>query len=89
LFEPWRVQHYAWLFAATIVYLSVGKYAGQAQSEWGGRIKIPLSEITWDQVAALSHGRRLSAKITGRSPKGGPALASVQLLSPGWMSTSA
>jgi hypothetical protein len=70
--------------AARFVYLSVGKYAGQAGSEWGGRVKVPLDGLGWDQIKALSPGARLAARITGQSPKGGPALASVRLLPPGW-----
>jgi Family of unknown function (DUF5990) len=70
---------------ARFVYLCVGKYAGQADSEWGGRVKVPLSDLAWAQIEALAPGGRLAARIAGRSPKGGPALASVRLLPPGWV----
>jgi hypothetical protein len=66
------------------VYLAVGTYAGQRASSWGGRIKVPLSGLSWKQLEALAPGQRLVAKVPGRSPKGGPALASVQLSAPGW-----
>lgn len=69
---------------ARFVYLAVGRHAGQTDAEWGGRIKVPLDGLDWDQIAALPSGHRLVARITGRSPKGGPALASVKLLAPGW-----
>jgi hypothetical protein len=69
---------------ARFVYLPLGRYAGQADSEWAGRVKVPLGDIAWDQVEALAPGARLAARIPGRSPKGGPALASTQLLPPGW-----
>jgi hypothetical protein len=69
---------------ARFVYLSVGKYAGQTDAQWTGRIKVPLDGLGWDQVQALTPGAGLSARIPGRSPKGGPALASVRLLPPGW-----
>jgi hypothetical protein len=69
---------------ARFVYLPLGRYAGQANSEWGGRVKVPLDGLGWDQITALSPGARLAARITGRSPKGGPALASTPLLPPGW-----
>jgi hypothetical protein len=69
---------------ARFVYLPLGRYAGQAASEWAGRVKVPLGDIGWDQIAALSPGARLAARIPGRSPKGGPALASVRLSPPGW-----
>jgi hypothetical protein len=70
------------------VYLSVGRYAGQADSAWAGRVKVPLVGLGWDQIKALSSGARLAARIAGRSPKGGPALASVRLLPPGWTPSS-
>jgi hypothetical protein len=70
--------------AARFVYLAVGRYAGQADSEWGGRVKVPLDGIGWDAIEALPSGGRLVARIPGQSPKGGPALASMRLLPPGW-----
>jgi len=70
--------------AARFVYLAVGRYAGDAASEWGGRVKVPLGGLGWDEIERLSHGGRLVARILGQAPKGGPALASVQLLPPGW-----
>jgi len=70
--------------AARFVYLSVGRYADQAASEWGGRVKVPLSGIAWEVIEAKPPGARLVALISGRSPQGGPALASVRLLPPGW-----
>lgn len=69
---------------ARFVYLVVGTSAGQAASRWGGRVKVPLAGLSWEQVEALPPGRRLVAQIAGRSAKGGPALASVKLLAPGW-----
>ena len=70
---------------ARFVYLCVGRYAGQADSPFAGRVKVPLSDLTWDQITALPPGGRLGARIPGRSPKGGPLLASVCLLPPGWV----
>ena len=69
---------------ARFVYLPVGRHAGQTDSEWGGRVKVPLSGLGLEQIEALALGERLAARITGRSPKGGPALASMRLLPPGW-----
>ncbi len=71
---------------ARFVYLSVGRYAGQADSAWAGRVKVPLADISWADVEGLDPGAgRLTARVAGRSPKGGPALASVRLLPPGWV----
>lgn len=70
--------------AARFVYLPLCRYAGQAHSEWAGRVKVPLGGVGWDAIQALSPGARFAARITGRSPKGGPALASMRILPPGW-----
>ncbi len=70
---------------ARFVYLAVGRYAGQRDSPWGGRVKVPLAGLGWDAIEALTPGARLVARIPGQSPKGGPALASVRLPPPGWV----
>jgi hypothetical protein len=70
--------------AARFVYLCVGQAAGQLGSEWSRRIKVPLADLTWDQVRAAGPGRRLVACIAGRARDGSPACASVPLLVPGW-----
>jgi len=69
---------------ARFVYLAVGRRAGQVESPWDGRVKVPLGGLGWDQIEELSPKGRLVARIAGQSPKGGPALASVRLLLPGW-----
>ena len=66
------------------VYLCVGLYAGQGDSPWSGRVKVPLGGITWDLIESLPTGGRLEGRIAGRGRNGGPALASVQILPPGW-----
>ena len=69
---------------ARFVYLAVGRRAGQAESQWDGRVKVPLGELGWEHIEALPPLRRLVARIAGQSPKGGPALATTRLLLPGW-----
>jgi hypothetical protein len=65
------------------VYLNAGVLAGQADSCWERRAKIPLS-ITSQQVAdAIERQRPLEARIQGRGRKGGPVCALVPLLD-GW-----
>jgi hypothetical protein len=70
--------------AARFVYLAVGRYAGQADSPWGGRVKVPLTGLGWSEIEALGPGARLVARIAGTSPRGGPALASPRSGPPGW-----
>lgn len=35
------------------IYLDIGTYAGQTDA-WGGRLKIPLTGITWDVIAEVT-----------------------------------
>ncbi len=70
--------------SARFVYLNVGTMAGQIESPWQRRAKVPLGGITWQAIEGLSPGRRLSAHIAGRDRNGAPACATVPILSPGW-----
>ena len=73
--------------AARFVYVNSGTLAGEAGSCWTRRAKVPLSGITPEQVSnALQQGSALAALISGRAKDGGPACASVKLLS-GWTLT--
>ena len=49
-------------------------------------MKVPLTGITQSQVKALlaASGKRLAARVPGRNPKGGPALATVRLPADPW-----
>jgi Family of unknown function (DUF5990) len=60
-------------------YIDVGKYTGQT-AEWGGRIKVPLSGITWETIAQLSKHPTaiLTTKIPGTARDGSPNLATVK-----------
>ena len=69
--------------AARFVYVNSGTYAGQLGSCWSRRAKVPLSGITAALVqAALRHPSGiLEARISGIGRDGGPACATVPLLS--------
>jgi hypothetical protein len=60
------------------VYVASGAQAGDATSEWSRRIKIYLHDLP-----AAGPGAVLTATIAGRDKQGGPACATVPLLS-GW-----
>jgi hypothetical protein len=64
------------------VYLGVGTYAGQKDTPWSRRIKIPLQGITWPLVkkATAKSGLALMAKIPGKGKDGSPSCATVKLL---------
>jgi hypothetical protein len=62
------------------VYIDVGTAAGQRDSLWTRRIKIPLRGIEWD---AIKSGNRLEAQIPGTGKDGTPTCATVKPFS-GW-----
>ena len=68
------------------VYVNVGKKAGQHDSPWERRAKIPLTSITAAQVkAALAKpGARLEVHFDGRGRDGGPTCAMVKLPDGAW-----
>ena len=70
------------------IYLCVGAHAGQAGSQWGGRMKIPLGGIDWPAIEALAPGARLAGRVAGKGKRDGPALATVPILPPGWRPAS-
>lgn len=72
--------------AGRFVYVNSGTLAGQADSCWTSRAKVPLAGISWDlieQVLATPEAV-LEACIKGTAKDGGPACATVPLLDGGW-----
>lgn len=61
------------------VYIASGRAAGDCQTDWQRRLKVYLSELP----TGLSGGEVLQASVAGRAKDGGPACATVPLLS-GW-----
>jgi hypothetical protein len=71
--------------AGRVVYINSGTLAGQPQSPWSRRAKIPLTEITWPLIErARAADGVLEAEITGVGRDGGPVCATVPLLSGSW-----
>lgn len=67
------------------IYIDIGKSAGQFDSVWQRRIKIPLEGITWEMVD-LVQGKaieKLQATIPGTAKDGGPSCATVKPIG-GW-----
>jgi hypothetical protein len=64
------------------VYIGVGTFAGQADSVWSRRIKIPLSGITKTLVREVlsKQGHRLVARIPGTGRDGTPSCATTRIL---------
>lgn len=53
-------------------YIDIGTYAGQTNTQWSRRSKIPLSCITW---ALIDSGSTLVGEIPGTGNDGGPSCA--------------
>jgi hypothetical protein len=53
-------------------YIGIGTYAGQTNTEWSRRLKVPLSGITWN---AIRSQHTLVATIPGTGKDGGPSCA--------------
>ena len=67
------------------IYIDIGKSAGQFDSCWQRRIKIPLETITWEMIdSVLEKPKRLvQATIPGTAKDGGPSCATMKPID-GW-----
>lgn len=67
------------------VYMDVGNLAGQADSPWQRRIKVPLAGITWELIQkTLANSKMiLEAKLPGTGKDGGPSCATIKPID-GW-----
>ena len=68
--------------ARQFVYVSLGAYAGDPASLFGGRMKVDIHDIPPALIDKALAGAVLQALLPGRDKKGGPAYASVK--SAGW-----
>jgi hypothetical protein len=69
------------------VYIDIGTYAGQKDSKWSRRLKIPLSGISARTLKTLSENDILECKVPGSEKNGSPNCATVKPFS-GWKLTS-
>jgi len=62
------------------IYIDIGKLAGQYDSCWERRIKVPLGGITWDMIEKASADPKLilEARLPGTGKDGGPSCATVK-----------
>jgi hypothetical protein len=72
--------------AARFLYINSGTYAGQGDSCWSRRAKVPLTGIGWELIErALSRPESvLEASLAGTARDGGPLCATVPFLNGGW-----
>lgn len=61
------------------VYIDIGTYAGQTDTVWSRRLKIPLTGITWEDIDSLTSGNSmLQTRVAGTGKDGGPNCATVK-----------
>ena len=66
------------------VYLDIGTYAGQTDTPWSRRLKIPLRGLTWDAInKALRGSKTFESRVPGTGRDGSPSCATVKPFS-GW-----
>ena len=66
------------------VYLDIGTYAGQTDTPWGRRLKVPLRGLTWDMVTQASRAANvLETRVPGTAKDGSPTCATVKPFA-GW-----
>ena len=68
--------------AGRFIYVDVGTYAGQKNTRWSRRMKVPLQGLTWPLIRKVMDkpDAKLSARIPGTGKDGGPNCATVKLL---------
>lgn len=60
------------------VYIGIGTYAGQTNSIWSRRLKVPLTGITWEDINSLSDKSYLQTRVPGTGKDGTPNCATVK-----------
>ena len=69
-------------------YLDIGTYAGQTNTPWSRRLKIPLAGITWPMIEQASDASVvIEVRMPGTGTDGGPTCGTVKESS-GWMCMS-
>jgi hypothetical protein len=61
------------------LYIDIGKSAGQADSGWDRRLKVPLVGISWSMIEQVAADTELvlEARLPGTGRDGGPSCATV------------
>lgn len=71
-------QHAQGIAGDRFIYLDIGTYAGQSDSIWSRRLKVPLTGITWKMIDQLDSDHILETKVPGVGRDGGPNCATVK-----------
>lgn len=71
------------------IYLDIGTYAGQTDTPWSRRLKIPLRGIAWKSIEQAARSSQiLETRVPGTAKDGGPTCATVKPFA-GWKLTRA
>jgi hypothetical protein len=67
------------------IYINIGTYAGNPQSEWGRRLKVPVRDIGQDTIDKLTGNQSLvlETRVPGIGKDGTPTCATVKPFA-GW-----
>ena len=65
------------------IYIDIGTYAGQTETCWSRRLKIPLYGMNWEMVR---EAKTLETRVPGSGKDGSPACATVKPFA-GWRVT--
>ncbi|GAB3695002.1 hypothetical protein GCM10027592_16570 [Spirosoma flavus] len=62
------------------VYLNIGKSAGQHDTEWSRRLKVPLTGLSWEMILQLAQNpdQMLITQVPGTGKDGSPNCATVK-----------
>jgi hypothetical protein len=76
-------------YMGNFIYISIGTLAGQFDSPWNRRLKIPMAGITWDIIDQLNAGKKLTLEthVAGTAKDGSPTCATVKPFN-GWQTAS-
>lgn len=66
------------------IYLDIGTYAGQTDTPWSRRLKIPLAGISWPMIEQTSDASVIEVRVPGTGKDGGPTCGTVKEAS-GWV----
>ena len=66
--------------SARFIYIDIGQSAGQVESPWLRRLKVPLSAISWALIEEITADPGLvpEARLPGTAKDGGPSCATVR-----------
>ncbi len=71
--------------AERFIYIDIGTLAGQTETGWSRRLKVPLRGITWDMIDRVLADEEslLETRVPGTGKDGSPTCATVKPF-PGW-----